>query len=107
MRRLVLAALLPAVLFSVAGCGGGGGGSSDPISQVPDKGGLRQRVSAAQHVDVSAFPSAKGKSLQGVATEVKGAGKVEAGLASSVFTIGQDRLAFGMIDDQGDRKSVV
>jgi len=101
MRRLVLAALLPAVLFSVAGCGGGGGGSSDPISQVPDKGGLRQRVSAAQHVDVSAFPSAKGKSLQGVATEVKGAGKVEVGLASSVFTIGQDRLAFGMIDDQG------
>ena len=74
MRRLVLAALLPAALFSVAGCGGGGG-SSDPISQVPDKGGLRQRVTAAQHVDVSAFPSAKGKSLQDVASEVKGAGK--------------------------------
>jgi hypothetical protein len=100
MRRLVPAALLAGALLSVVGCGGGGG-SSDPISQVPDKGGLRSRVSAAQHVDPAAFPSAAGKSLQQVATEVKGAGGTEVGLASSVFTIGQNRLAFGMIDNQG------
>ena len=47
---------------------------------------------AAQKVDASDFPSAKGKSLQQVAEEVKGGGTVEVGLASSVFTVGDDRL---------------
>jgi hypothetical protein len=102
MRRLVLAALLAGALAVVAGCGGDGGGSSeDAVSQVPTKGGLQDKVRAAQRAQGSGFPSAKGKTLQQVANEVKGAGKVEAGLASSVFTVGQSRLAFGVIDNQG------
>jgi hypothetical protein len=102
MRRLVLAALLAGALLSIVGCGGDSGGSSkDPVEQVSSEGGLRDRVRAAQQVDTSAFPSAAGKTLQQVAAEVKGAGKVEAGLASSVFTVGESRFAFGMIDDQG------
>jgi hypothetical protein len=102
MRRLLLAALLVGALLSVVGCGGdSGGSSSDPAEQVSSEGGLRDRVRAAQNVDASAFPSAKGKTLQQVAEEVKGGGSVEAGLASSVFTVGESRFAFGVIDDQG------
>jgi hypothetical protein len=99
--RLVLAALLAGVLLTAAGCGGDGGSSGDPVEQVPEQGGLRERVRAAQTVDVAGFPDSAGKTLQQVAEEVRGAGKVDVGLASSVFTVGKDRLAFGMIDDQG------
>jgi hypothetical protein len=99
-RRLVLAALVGAAVFSASGCGGGGN-SSDPTSQVPAKGGLQDKVRAAQNVDAAAFPPARGKTLQQVASEVKGGGQVEVGLATSVFTLGPNRLAFGMIDNQG------
>jgi hypothetical protein len=102
MRRLVLAALLVGALFSVVGCGGDSGDSSkDPVEQVSTEGGLRDEVRAAQNVNPSDFPSAKGKTLQQLAEEVKGGGSVEAGLASSVFTVGESRFAFGVIDDQG------
>ena len=97
--RFLLAALLAASLL--AGCGGDSGGSEDPVSQVPKEGGLQNEVRAAQQVNATDFPSAKGKTLQDVASEVKGAGSTEVGLASSVFTVGEDRLAFGMIDNQG------
>jgi hypothetical protein len=100
MRRLVLAALLGALL-AVAGCGGDSGDSGNPAGQVPTKGGLRQKVVAAQNVSAADFPATKGKTLQQMAEQVQGGGKTEAGLASSVFTVGKDRLAFGMIDNQG------
>jgi hypothetical protein len=95
----LLAALLAATVL--AGCGGDGGSSGDPVEQVPASGGLQERVRAAQQVTPGDFPSAKGKSLQEVAGTVKGAGSTEVGLASSVFTVGKNRLAFGMIDDEG------
>jgi hypothetical protein len=102
MRKVVLAALLAGALLPIVGCGGDSGGSSkDAVEQVSAKGGLRDRVREAQHVTASEFPSAEGKTLQQVAQEVKGAGKVDAGLASSVFTVGETRFAFGMIDQQG------
>jgi hypothetical protein len=101
MRRLVLAALLAGALLAMSGCGGGDGGSGNPVSQVPESGGLRDRVTAAQAVKASDFPAAGGKTLQQVAEEVKGGGSTEVGLATSVFTVGKDRLAFGMIDNQG------
>jgi len=97
--RLVVAALLAVSL--VAGCGGDSGTSKDPVSQVPKAGGLQDQVRAAQQAKEADFPAAKGKSLQDVAAEVKGAGSTEVGLASSVFTVGENRLAFGVIDDQG------
>jgi hypothetical protein len=58
-------------------------------------------VRAASRPDESIFPSAAGKTLNDLAEEVKGGGSTEVGLATSVFTVGEDRLAFGMIDDQG------
>jgi hypothetical protein len=97
--RLVVAALLAVSLL--AGCGDDGGASKDPVSQVPEEGGLQEQVRAARTVSEADFPAAKGKSLQDVAAEVKGAGSTEVGLASSVFTVGENRLAFGMIDDEG------
>ena len=98
MRRLVLGA---ALVCALAGCGGDDGGSDDPVSRVPESGGLQERVRAASAPDESTFPAAGGRSLNEVADEVRGGGSTEVGLATSVFTVGRSRLAFGMIDDQG------
>jgi hypothetical protein len=90
-----------AAVLGAAGCGGGGGGkTADPVSQVSDSGGLRDRVRVATDPKPADFPAAKGRSLQSVADAI-GGGKLEAALASSVFTVGSNRLAFGVIDDQG------
>jgi hypothetical protein len=99
MRRLVLAAALGCALF--AGCGGDDGASDDPVSRVSEEGGLQADVRAASQPDEADFPSADGKTLNQLAEEVRGGGSTEVGLATSVFTVGEDRLAFGMIDDQG------
>jgi hypothetical protein len=101
MRRLVLAALLVGALLAVAGCGGDGESSDDPVSRVSEEGGLQETVRAASSPSGADFPSADGKTLNQIAEEVKGGGSTEVGLATSVFTVGEDRLAFGMIDDQG------
>src|SRR5919108_4590097 len=101
MRRYVLAALAGAML-AAAGCGGDDGAASDdPVSRVPEEGGLQENVRAASKPDASSFPSAEGKTLNQLAEEVKGGGSTEVGLATSVFTVGKQRLAFGMIDGQG------
>jgi hypothetical protein len=100
LRRLGLVALLGALVLA-AGCGGDDGSDADPVSRVPTEGGLQERVRAASQPSESEFPAADGKTLQQLAEEVRGGGSVEAGLATSVFTVGRDRLAFGVIDDQG------
>ena len=92
-------AALLVVLLAVAGCGGGGT-SKDTVSQVPAAGGLRDKVRAAQDARPADFPAAKGRTLQQVADGI-GGGSIQAALASSVFTVGANRLAFGVIDDQG------
>lgn len=97
----MLAALLVGALLTVAGCGGDDGSSEDPVSRVPEEGGLQEQVRAASSPDAADFPSADGKTLNQLAEEVRGGGSTEVGLATSVFTVGKDRLAFGMIDDQG------
>ncbi len=72
----------------------------DPIEQVPEAGGLRQQVADAREVSRSDFPAAGGRSLAELASEL-GARDGEAALASSVFTVGANRMAFGSIDEQG------
>jgi hypothetical protein len=96
MRRLVLVGLL----LALGGCGGSEASSGNGVEQVPAEGGLREQVHAAQAVEASDFPDAGGRTLQEVADDV-GGGSVEVGLATSVFNVGRGRLAFGVIDDQG------
>jgi hypothetical protein len=96
MGRLPLALLAAAVLL--AGCGGSDT-SKDPTSLVPATGGLQDKVRAAQAVTAADFPAAGGRTLQEVANSAGSAGP-ELGMATSVFTPGPNRVAFGMIDNK-------
>jgi hypothetical protein len=94
--------LPPVLLVAVAllaGCGGGGSDAKDPAAQVPAAGGVRAKVRAAQAVTAADFPAAKGRTLQQVA-DAAGPSGPELGMASSIFTVGTDRLAFGIIDNR-------
>ncbi len=91
--------VLLAVAALVAGCGGGDDSAKDPASQVPEKGGLREKVRTAQSVTAADFPAAGGRTLQEVA-DASGSAGPELGMATSVFIPGKNRVAFGMIDDQ-------
>src|SRR3954469_22265150 len=99
MSRRLAFAVLGLCVALVAGCGGGSE-DKDPVARVPAKGGVRERVRAAQSPDASAFPATGGKTLQQVADGV-GAQGPDLAMASSVFTSGKNRLAFGLIDQQG------
>jgi hypothetical protein len=92
-------AVAAALVLVLAGCGGGKQ-AADPVQQVPAAGGLRNAVRTAQSPRPADFPATRGRSLQQVADSI-GGGKLEAALASSVFDVGTNRLAFGVIDDQG------
>jgi hypothetical protein len=97
MRGKVIMAVLAAAVV-LAGCGGSDGGG-DPIERLPAEGGLREKVRAAEAPARSDFPAAEGRSLQQIADEIGGG--AQAGLATSVFTVGENRLAFGVIDPEG------
>jgi hypothetical protein len=90
--------LLVAVVL-LAGCGGGGSDPKDPAAQVPAAGGVRAKVRAAQAVTAADFPAAGGRTLQQVADSAGTSGP-ELGMASSIFPVGTDRLAFGIIDNR-------
>jgi hypothetical protein len=96
MGRLSLVLLAVAALL--AGCGGSGSSDSkDPVAQVPAAGGVRVKVKAAQSVTAADFPAPAGRTLQQVGN-AGGTNGQQLGLASSVFTTGLNRLAFGVID---------
>jgi len=92
---LALLALLP------AGCGGSES-AQDPVERVPAGGGTREAVRAATQSSAADFPAPQGRSLQEVADSLDGTGP-DAILASSVFTVGRNRLAFGAIDGETNR----
>ncbi len=96
VRLTFVLALLVAVLL--AGCGGGSE-SEDPVAQVPREDGLQERVADAQQVDPADFEPAKGRTLQDIVDAYQ-ATPDAAALATSVFTVGENRLAFGTIDQQ-------
>jgi hypothetical protein len=91
--------VLLAVAALIAGCGGGDDSAKDPASQVPAAGGLREKVRDAQAVTAADFPAVKGRTLQQVA-DASGAAGPELGMATSVFTPGENRVAFGIIDSR-------
>jgi len=81
------ALLLLSALIVLAGCGGDDGSGGDPVER---------DLEAAREVSASDFPAVRGRTLQEIANEVRA---VQAGLATSVYTPGENRLAFGVIDE--------
>jgi len=101
MRRLPTIMAVIAAVLAVAGCGGGGGGddSADGTANLPATGGLREKVRAAAAPAKGHFPAAAGRSLQEVANSMQGGPQVA--VAGETFTVGPNRLAFGVIDAEG------
>src|SRR3954470_4550169 len=90
------------LLFAVALLAGacGGSTSSDPTQSVPKAGGLQQRIRTASAPQRATFPAAKGRTLQQVGDAI-GSNGASVALASSQLDVGTNRLAFGVIDSQG------
>jgi hypothetical protein len=97
MRRLV-PLLLAAVALLVSACGGST--SSDPTQSVPKAGGLQQRIRTASAPQRATFPATRGRTLQQVGDAI-GPNGTSVALASSQLDVGTNRLAFGVIDSQG------
>lgn len=89
-------ALLCAAVIAMAGCGssGDGGGSTSPNARAAPA-SSPVLVTAASPT-LSEFPRADGKTLQQLADTMRPGPQL--GLATSVYTPGEDRLAFGLID---------
>jgi hypothetical protein len=92
-RRLAASALAAALLL--AGCGGDGDEPGAP--QAASSAKLRAELRGATQSRAGDFPATNGRSLQQVADSLDLSGP-QVGLASSVFTVGENRLAFGVID---------
>ena len=99
MRRLPTILAVIAAVLALGGCGGGDKGADDGTANVPESGGLREKVSAAAAPARGDFPAVEGRSLQEVADSMQGGPEV--GLAGQTYTVGPNRLAFGVIDAQG------
>lgn len=92
LRHSVVAALAAVLL---AGCGG----DSDDAPREPlaeSSAQLRAQLKGATEARAGEFPAVSGRTLQAVADTVAAGPQV--GLAGSVFTPGENRLAFGVID---------
>ena len=100
MRRATIAALLAALAF--AGCGGddddSDSASTEPSGTSEISPDFKQALEEASSPKKSDFPAPAGRSLQALANSVQAGGQV--GLATSIFTPGENRLAFGLIDNQ-------
>src|SRR3954447_14959870 len=97
MRRSALP-LLVATCVLAAGCGGST--SSDPTQTVPKAGGLQQRIRTASAPQRATFPAVRGRTLQQVGDAI-GSNGASVALASSQLDVGTNRVAFGVIDSQG------
>jgi hypothetical protein len=82
-----------AVLVSV-GCGGDDGSGGETSSGADRGAAFERKLETAQHPASGDFPASQGMTLQQVADGVQ---RVQAGLASSEFTPGRNRLAFGVV----------
>src|SRR3954452_14242114 len=101
MYRAV-AAIAASLALLVAACGGGEKDTpSDPVANVPQEAGIRDKVKDASVADKTEFPPADGKkSLQDLANGM--AAGPSLALGSSIFTSpGDKRIAFGMIGQDG------
>jgi hypothetical protein len=100
MRRLTIA-LAVALAAALAACGGGddGGDGGADGGDRPAAAETRSRLNGADDPQLGLFPATRGRSLQAVADAI-GATGTQIGLATSVFTPRDSRLAFGVLDEQ-------
>jgi hypothetical protein len=98
MRRALVTGFALLTLLA-AGCGGSSK-PTDPVANVPSDNGVRAGVQKGLHPTEGEFPA-----TNGTITLTQLAAKTSSGpslaMASSVFTVGDSRMAFGVIDSQG------
>ncbi|HEX5145470.1 MAG TPA: hypothetical protein VFV85_00500, partial [Conexibacter sp.] len=100
IRTTLLALACAAAVIPAGGCGGAGatgGGASSPNASPPPP---PPDVARAEHPAAADFPAARGRTLRQLADSLDGGGP-QVALASSVYTPGHDRVAFGLIDRRG------
>ena len=100
-RRLSLSLLSAAVaVLALAACGGGSDSSSSTgQAQAPpgvSQQDFERRLAEASTSTKADFPAPAGRTLQAIADTVQAGPQI--GLATSVFTPGDERLAFGLVD---------
>jgi hypothetical protein len=88
----MLCLLAVGVLAGALGCGGDDDGGD--VGGGERRAAFDRKLAAAQRPAAADFPPARGKSLQQIADGVEA---VQAGLATSEFTPGANRVAFGVI----------
>ena len=96
----LLALACAAAAIPSAGCGGsgaGGGGASAPNASPPPP---PPAVAAAEHPTAAEFPPTSGRTLRQLADALSGGGP-QVALATSLYTPGRDRVAFGLIAPDG------
>lgn len=95
MRPGILAAVTAAAVL-VSGCGASD--SDEPRApQAASSAALRAKLKGATQSTAADFPAVNGRTLQQVANGLGLTGP-EVGLAGSVYTVGVNRLAFGVFD---------
>jgi hypothetical protein len=106
MLRATTTMLTVSLALFVAACGDGSGSTvgettkSDAVQNVPSENGVRENVKKASTPTVADFPPAKGATLQELADKMAAGPQLV--LASSIFVSpGENRMAFGMIADDG------
>ena len=88
--------MVMAAAVLAAGCGSSEE-SGDPVEQVQES--AQADVKSAQEVDVAAFPKPEaGQGLDQIAAQFETDGP-QAAMATSVFRVGKNRLAFGVLDE--------
>jgi hypothetical protein len=94
MKRVLVLGLLALV----AGCGGNNK-SDDPVQSLPNDAKIRENVQNATLPGKAEFPQPGGKTLEQLANTLQAGPQLA--MASSVFTVGDNRMAFGVIAKDG------
>jgi hypothetical protein len=95
MRARILTVVLLIGALLAGGCGGDDGGGEGARAAE-----ARQQLNGADAPNLADFPKpASGQTLQALADSIGAAGS-QVGLASSVFTPGKNRVAFGVLGEQ-------